>query len=362
MSLQDAYEDRLDRLRDALRHAGVEFLWVEPSQSFRYLTGRAPISLERPTGLIVAAAGDDRMVVPLMLSDELAGVAADVFTWTDDTGPEPAIAAATRGMRELHVQGSLTVSTWDLLRRAGGTAVTLAADVVGGLRALKDAVEIDALGRSAALTDEVMAWAAGIDVSGLTEVELAGRIQMRYFERGATPTDFPLVASGAHAAMPHYAGGETAIDPAEPLLLDFGCAVDGYWSDLTRVVFPPAVEGRVEEVYAVVCAAYDAAFAAVAPGVPCEEVDRAARSVIEHAGFGREFVHRTGHGIGLDMHEEPYIRAGNAAPLEVGHVFSIEPGIYLRDDLGLRYENVVYVADEGAVAVNGAPRRLARAQ
>jgi Xaa-Pro aminopeptidase len=181
-------------------------------------------------------------------------------------------------------------------------------------------------------------------------------IQARYLELGYQPTPAPLVASGANASMPHYSGEETPIRRDAPLLLDIGCAVEGYWSDITRVYFPSGLDPEIEKAYEIVCAANDAAFARVEPGVPCQEVDRAARTVIAEAGYGEQFVHRTGHGLGLEMHEAPYIRDGNAQPLEIGHVFSIEPGIYVSGRFGVRYENIVVLSEAGPVSVNDSPR------
>ena len=175
-----------------------------------------------------------------------------------------------------------------------------------------------ALREAGRLADEMAAWVATQPLDGLTERRLAGRMRARFLEHGhAAHPDF-IVATGANAALPHHETGDTPIDPAAPLLLDFGCLVDGYHSDLTRVLFPPETAAEVEEAYAVVLGAHDAAVAALAPGVPCEEVDRAARDVIAAAGHGERFVHRTGHGLGLEIHEPPYLRSGNPQPLETG--------------------------------------------
>ncbi|MGH2820467.1 MAG: M24 family metallopeptidase, partial [Actinomycetota bacterium] len=147
------------------------------------------------------------------------------------------------------------------------------------------------------------------------------------------------------------------IDTAQPLLMDFGCAVEGYWSDITRIYFPHALDAEIAETYEIVCDAYDAAFDALEPGVTCHEVDRAARAVIEKAGYGEAFLHRTGHGLGLEVHEPPYLRSGNEQPLDVGHVFSVEPGIYVPGRFGVRYENIVHLGAHGPESMNRSPRR-----
>jgi Xaa-Pro dipeptidase len=197
----------------------------------------------------------------------------------------------------------------------------------------------------------------GVKHGGLTEGRLAGAIKARYLEVGAGDS-VALVASGANGSKAHYLG-DGAIAPNQPLLVDTGSAIDGYWSGTTRMFFPEGLEPDADRAYEAVCSAYEAAFDRVAPGVPAQEIDRAARRVITEAGFGDYFHHRTGHGVGLKIHEVPYIREGNVEPLEVGNVFSIEPGIYVAGRFGLRYENLVFVSEQGAQPLNRTPRRHA---
>ncbi len=153
--------------------------------------------------------------------------------------------------------------------------------------------------------------------------------------------------------MPHHETGETAIAADTPLLTDFGCIVGGYHSDTTRVHLP-ADDGEAAEAYAIVRAAHDAVIAGLEPGLSCHEADRLARDVIDAAGHGEHFIHRTGHGVGLEIHEEPYLRPGNPAPLQVGHVFSVEPGIYVPGRFGVRYENLVHLGADGPELLNAA--------
>ena len=173
---------------------------------------------------------------------------------------------------------------------------------------------------------------------------------MRFLRRGVEPYDY-VIASGPNAALPHHETGETAISAGAPLLTDFGCVVGGYYSDMTRVHLP-ADGGEAAEAYAIVRAAHDAVIAGLEPGLPCHEADRLARDVIEAAGHGERFIHRTGHGVGLEIHEEPYLRPGNPAPLQVGHVFSVEPGIYVPGRFGVRYENLVHLGADGPELLN----------
>ena len=337
----------------------IDHLWVHPSVDFLYLTGIDALSFERVTGLLVRADGRHRAVVPLMLREELEPLdeVAEARTWADAEGPAVAVAAALGDVTELHVLGSLPMWAAEVLRSAQPhLEVKVDPGTVAGLRELKDEDELAALHASAAITDDVVEWIATLDLDALTEKQLSGRIQARYLELGYRPGDWALIATGAKASMPHYAGGDVPIAMDAPLLADFGGVVDNYWSDTTRIYFPGEVDGEVGEAYAAICAAYDAALARARPGVTCQDVDRAARAVIADAGFGDNFLHRTGHGVGLEVHEDPYIREGNEQQLEPGHVFTIAPGIYVAGRFGLRYENVVWVGEKGAEALNSTPR------
>ena len=350
--------DRLARVRASLSERGMEALWVEPSVGLFYLTGWKPISLERTCGLVVLAADEPRWMLPLLLADERPGPEGEEFVWSDAEGPADAARWALAGISRLHVQDSLPAGTLHLLRSLRPDRdIDLDPGVIRDLRERKDHAEVALLHRSGRITDDVVGWVGGLDLEGMTERQVATRIQARYLELGLVPTPHPIVATGAGAAMPHYAGGDVAVRLDAPLLLDFGGLVDGYWSDTTRVYFPAEVDAEIEDAYGVVCEAYHAAFAVLQPGVPCEEVDRAARSVIERAGYGDAFLHRTGHGLGLEVHEAPYLRAGNRQPLQVGHVFSVEPGIYVRDRFGVRYENIVYLGEDGVEPMNHSPKK-----
>jgi Xaa-Pro aminopeptidase len=355
--LAQRYQGRLEGLQEKLSERGAEALWLEPSVGLFYLTGLEPVSMERLFGLLVPASGAPRMVVPLLLKDECEHVdVAEPFVWGDAEGPENATAAALEGVSHLLVQGSLPVWSLRLLERPG-MEIEEDHSVLSGLREQKEPEEVDLIRRSGALTDETVSWVGTLDLGNLTERQLSGKIQARYLELGHTPSPHGLIATGANTAMPHYVGGDVPISTEQILLMDFGCAVDGYWSDITRIYFPRELEEEVEEAYEIVCEAYEAAFGVLEPGVPCQEVDRAARKVIENAGYGDAFLHRTGHGLGLEVHEEPYIRDGNERPLEVGHVFSIEPGIYLLGHFGVRYENIVHLGAEGPEPMNLSPRQ-----
>ncbi len=347
---------RLESLRAEMARRSVERLWVEPSVGFRYLTGLDPIAMERLTGLLVPVEGEIVVVAPLMFEEELGPLGFELATWTDSEGPDAALAHALTGIDRVHVQASLPA--WALMKLVdAGADVKLDPGALARLRERKGPEEIAKLGAAADFTDALIEWIAGLELAGVAEKELATKMRIRYLENPDAAEPIALVASGANASMAHYSGGDVSIALDRPLLVDTGAAIDGYWSDTTRMYMPNDLEPEIDKAFDLVCAAYDAAFERVQPGVPAQEIDRAARQVIDEAGYGEFFHHRTGHGVGLEIHEEPYIREGNERPLEVGHVFSIEPGIYLPGRFGLRYENLVYVDEQGAKALNRSARR-----
>jgi Xaa-Pro dipeptidase len=357
--LAEHHKRRIGLVQEALRDRNLEALWVEPSVGLFYLTGLELVSLERLFGLLLPASGRPKMVVPLLLKDECEHVdIAEHITWSDSEGPEKAAAAALYGVSRLLVQGSLPFWSLHLLEKVN-PAMEVEQDpgLLSGFRERKEVEEVDLIRRSGALTDEIVSWIGSLDLENLTERRLAGKVQARYLELGHQPSPYGLVATGENAAMPHYVGGDVPIHTAQPLLMDFGGAIEGYWSDITRIYFPRDLDPEVEEAYEIVCNAYDAAFGVLEPGIPCGEVDRAARSVIDEAGYGDVFLHRTGHGLGLEVHEEPYLRDSNEKPLEVGHVFSIEPGVYVRGRFGVRYENIVHLGQGGPESMNLSPRK-----
>ncbi|RLC72523.1 MAG: aminopeptidase P family protein, partial [Chloroflexi bacterium] len=197
--------------------------------------------------------------------------------------------------------------------------------------------------------------------SGLSELEVARALEEEMLKAGAEGVAFEiLVASGPNSALPHHRAGKRRIEPGDVVILDFGCRVDGYCSDITRTVVCGEPPDRVRRLYEIVLTAQRRAVEAIRPGIAAQEVDRAARGAIALAGYAGHFIHRTGHGIGLNVHEEPYIVEGNTLPLEEGMTFSVEPGIYFRGEFGFRVEDVVVVTKEGSESLNRCPRTLRR--
>ena len=341
----------LDAIRAAVEAAGADALWVHPAVDFGYLTGLAPIALERPTALVILAGGGLRVVAPDMLAEELEPLGADVAAWSDGDGPEAAIARTLDGLGRVLVEPDLPTGVAFAIRAARpGVELDLDPGILSGLRERKAPDEVERLRQAGGEADEAMAWVAGLELEGRTERGLALELEARFLTRGVRPYEDYVVAAGAHAALPHHVSGDAPVE--RPFLTDFGCSVGGYHSDITRV---HGAEGEAAEAYAIVRAAHDAVIAGLEPGLPAEEADRLARAVIEEAGYGERFIHRLGHGVGLEIHEEPYLRPGNPKPLEAGHVFSVEPGIYVPGAFGVRYENLVHLGPDGPELLNAAP-------
>jgi len=361
-----ALRARLDRARAAAAAADTDALLIAPGSDLRYLLGQAGGSFERLTTLVVPADGTPALVVPKLEAPGYADVPTDelgveLLTWVD--GDDPYKLVADR----LGKPGRVAVSDFTpalhvlAMRAALAEAEqTLAGPIVRELRMRKDATEIDALRRAGAAIDRVHARVHEWLRPGRTEAEVGADITAAIVEEGHTNADFVIVGSGPNGASPHHDVSHRVIERGDVVVVDIGGPIpEGYNSDSTRcyAVGEPR-DADVAETYAVLQRAQRAAVEAVRPGVTAEQVDAAARDVIAAAGFGEFFIHRTGDGIGLDVHEEPYIIAGNALALEPGMAFRVEPGIYQPGRWGARIEDIVVVTEGGVEALNNRPHEL----
>lgn len=349
-------EDRFARLRACMSHADVDFVLVGPSADYRYLTGLLPPLPTRLTFLIVPLEGQVELVTPrleaagLETHEELSGLVEPV-PWDD--GDDPAAAAAAR-VRSGGTPGRVAVSdrTWarhlvPLIERLPGTEIVTAGSLIGAVRAIKDADEIAALAEAGRRVSRVIDQLQDLAWLGRTERAVASDIASRMREAGHEEVSFVILGSGPNSANPHGLPTDRVIERGDVVQVDIGGKVNGYSSDISRVVTIGEPNDEFRAVYDVVVGAYEAALDAARVGAPAEAVDGVARAVITEAGYGPCFLHRTGHGIGLDEHEEPFITAGNGQPLAAGHVFSIEPGIYLAGRFGVRLENIVALEESG---------------
>jgi len=330
-----------------------------------YLTGYLAMPLERLTMLVVPRDGDASLIIPRLEAPRVAeqpGV-FDLLPWNETDDPTALVAELIPGAGSVAVGDQMWARFLvELLPQLPGAAYTRAVDVVGPLRMVKDQAEIDALAAAGAAVDRIAAelQAGRIPLVGRTEADVSADLSARIIAEGHQKVNFAIVAAGENAASPHHHAGDRVIVEDEIVLCDFGGTMNGYCSDITRCVFTGDVAPDVAEAYAVLQEAQAASVASATVGTPCEAVDSAARDVIADAGYGEYFVHRTGHGIGLEEHEDPYIVQGNMLPLEPGHAFSIEPGIYVPGKWGMRLEDIVVAADSGPIPMNRAHHGLAQ--
>jgi Xaa-Pro aminopeptidase len=346
--------------------AGIDALLVGPSADLRYLAGYDAPALERMTLLAVPLDGEPTLVVPELerprAEASSAGDIARIASWGETEDPLHLVRKALPGrLRRAAVGDRLWAGFVLRLQEAfPGASFTVASEVTAPLRARKDPEEVAALARAAEIADGVALALRETRASGRTERDVARWISGRLLEGGCERVNFAIVASGPNAASPHHEPGDRVLEPGDALVCDFGGLVEGYCSDITRTfVVGRAPDPELAEQYAVLGEAQEAGVRAVGPGVGAEDVDRAARRPIEEAGLGDLFVHRTGHGIGLEEHESPWIVSGNDEPLAPGMAFSVEPGVYAPGRHGARIEDIVVVTDSGVERLNHAPRDLA---
>lgn len=355
--------ERLARVRSAMSSAGVDALLLSLGADLPWLSGYEAMPLERLTMLVVPSDAPATLVVPRL---EAPRVEADdevfaVRAWSEHEDPV-AIVAGLVGARASLAVSDRTWATFVLGLQAALPAASWsrASSVTGPLRAVKDAAEIFALAAASAAADRVASSLLGgaIPLIGRSEAEVSADIGRRLVDEGHQRVNFAIVGSGPNSASPHHEPGARRIAVGDAVVCDFGGTMGGYCSDITRTVFTGTPPALFVELYDVLEAAQAASVESARVGTSCEAVDAAARDRIAAAGFGDAFIHRTGHGIGLEEHEDPYIVAGNSVALVAGHTFSVEPGIYLEGRFGARIEDIVVATTAGPQPLNQADHRL----
>ncbi|WBB68784.1 Xaa-Pro peptidase family protein [Micromonospora sp. WMMD812] len=359
--------DRLEAARRATAAAGLDALLLTPGSDLRYLTGYDARAGERLTCLVLPAEGEPTLIVPTLErpaaeASPAPATGVRLVDHADGTDPYPLVARALGGpVAAVGLADRMWAEQVLALRAAlPGAAQRLAGEVLRELRIRKSPAEVAALAEAGAAIDAVHARMGEWLRPGRTEAEVAADIAGAIRSAGHVTVDFVIVAAGPNGASPHHDTADRPIGAGEPVVVDIGGTMpSGYRSDCTRtyVAGGPAPADFVDY-YAVLRDAQAAAVAAVRPGVSAEAVDAAARMPIADAGFGAAFLHRTGHGIGLDGHEEPYVVAGNGRALEPGMAFSVEPGIYLAGRHGARIEDIVVCTTDGVQRLNITPTEL----
>ncbi|KNB51456.1 aminopeptidase P family protein [Streptomyces caatingaensis] len=360
----DDYAARMERAARAAAQEGLSGLIVSPGPDLVWLCGyRASPGAERLTALILVPGRRPLLIVPELErggAERAPGAGALTVTgWRDAENPYDLAAG------HLDVRGRYGVSdnTWALhllaLQRlrpgAGYAALTEALPM---LRAVKDASEVERLAAAGAAADAVYEAVVERPFAGRCELDVAADLDRLLREHGHSQVDFTIVGSGPNGADPHHDSGDRVIEDGDMVVMDFGGLLAGYGSDTTRTVHVGEPTAEERKVHDIVREAQQAAFEAVRPGAACQDIDRAARSVIVRHGFGEYFVHRTGHGIGVTTHEPPYMVEGEHQPLVPGMCFSIEPGIYLPGRFGVRIEDIVVCGEEGGRRLNTTSREL----
>jgi Xaa-Pro aminopeptidase len=357
------HEDRVRRTAEAAGSAGLAAVVVAPSPDLAYLCGYDPMPLERLTLLVMRPGADPILLVPtLELPLAIASPVGDGFDvrgWTDGEDPYRAAAQLLPAKGRIAAGDRMWSSHLLGLQAAMPSATFVTASpVISRLRAVKDADELAALARAGRAADESFRQICGLRFEGRSEQEVAADLADLLVHNGHARAEFTIVASGPNAASPHHEPGGRTIRARDVVVMDFGGALGGYFSDTSRTVAVGEAPRGFVEVYDAVREAQEAAILAIVPGAAAQDVDRAARAVIAAAGYGDRFIHRTGHGIGLEVHEPPYIVEGNDLRLAPGMTFSVEPGIYLEGRFGVRIEDIVAVSDEGADRLNRSTRDL----
>jgi Xaa-Pro aminopeptidase len=355
---------RTDRMAEVLQEAKVDLLLVTPSADLRYLTGYSAHTSERPTIFAVSAGRESVMVLPELEAPRLSGRDEfEIRSYGDGEDPYTCIRSAVSD-RSPHMTIAVSDQAWAAvllnLQKLFPTASFVAASsLLRELRMIKEPEELELLHEAGKGADRAFEGLMQRTFTGSTEIELSQELERLVSEQGLAKADWgPIVASGPNSASPHHVTAVREIQEGDPVVLDFGGVLGGYQADITRTVHVGSPSSEFMMVYEVVARAQQAAFESSIAGQPASEVDRAARDVIDKAGFGQYFIHRTGHGLGLDAHEEPYLVVGNDLSLRSGMTFSVEPGVYIPDRFGIRVEDTVAVYEDGPRRFNHATREL----
>jgi Xaa-Pro aminopeptidase len=360
------YSLRLEKLRSYMVDRELDLIMILAGPNMYYLSGYTAISLERLISLIVFSDTMDMfLIIPELERDRAEDMvrldSLNMMVYSDVENPVKMLVDLIRGrrVRRIGVEGFIPYRyIAGLMKYIGRVGFDVVDDVFYRLRIVKDEDEIEFLRKAAEINMQVMVEAIANISEGMTEKMLMSRIRSLSIELGADDVPFTLVQSGPNSAMPHQEPTDRTIVNGDIVLLDLGLCYKGYISDITRTVVVGDYSEKQEMIFNIVREAQNKALSIIKPGVPAESVDNAARNVISDYGYGKFFIHRTGHGLGLEVHEEPYIKSGNKLSLKPGMVFTVEPGIYLPGEFGVRLEDNVVVSEEGVVNLTELPKSL----
>ncbi|MEP0806007.1 MAG: aminopeptidase P family protein [Chloroflexota bacterium] len=362
-------QTRFDKLNASLRTSDLDAVILNPSPTLKYLTGLSFHLMERPVVLFFAVDQTPAIVLPELELQKVASLpyALQVFAYGENPSAwgdvfRKAVQALGLDGKRIGVEPrNLRLLEFQYVKSAAPDAeFPDAGETLAGLRLRKEPAEVEAMRRAVKIAQSALEATIPLIKMGMTEKELSAELVMQLLRHGSEPEMpfSPIVSAGPNAANPHASPTERKLQAGDLLVVDWGAAYEGYISDLTRTFAVGEVDDEFQKIHKAVQEANAAGRAAARPGVPCAEVDKAAREVIEKAGYGKYFTHRTGHGIGMEGHEEPYMRGDNLQILEPGMAFTVEPGIYLPGRNGVRIEDNVVVTESGADVLSDMPRKM----
>ena len=360
---------RFGKINDSLQTAGLDAIILNPGPTLTHLTGLRFHLMERPVVLMFARDQDPAIVLPELELQKVSALPYKLQVFAYPENPAEWDSAFRKAAQALNLDGKRVGVEPRQLRllefrhvKAGAPEADYpdASDVLSALRLRKDQAEIEAMRRAVRIAQDALEATIPLIKIGMTEKELSSELVVQLLKHGSDPEMpfAPIVSAGPNAANPHASPSERKLQAGDLLVVDWGATYDGYISDLTRTFAVREVEDEYQQIHRIVQEANAAGRAAAQPGVPCANVDQAARDVIEKAGYGAYFTHRTGHGIGMEGHEEPYMRGDNMQLLEPGMAFTVEPGIYLPNRNGVRIEDNVVITESGADVLSDMPREI----
>ncbi len=363
--MSDLFAKRRAHLTDIIRKAGLDAVAIVPGPNFYYLSGLHFHLMERPTLLIVLASGEIAGIIPELerLKWSQTFPDAQTFYWQDKDGFAGAFARASEelGSLSIGVEGQrMRAFEADILRaHFENDAISDAHDALSGLRLSKDNTEIEATQKAINISEAALAETIDQVRTGMSEREIAGLLKMRILANGADGLAFdPIVLASGNSANPHGVSGDTQLMAGDPLLIDFGAQYAGYNADITRSFFCERARDAHEQIYQTVLEANRLGRSIAGPALTAHELDEAVTGVLAQSRFADLIVHKTGHGLGLDIHEAPQVMAGNHAQLVEGALVTIEPGLYLKGGIGIRIEDDVLIEVGGCRSLTSFPREL----
>ncbi|MFN8403061.1 MAG: Xaa-Pro peptidase family protein [Anaerolineales bacterium] len=362
-------QTRLDKLNASLSTGGLDSVILNPGPTLSYLTGLNFHLMERPVVLFFAKDQTPALVLPELELQKVANLPYKLQVFSYSENPAEWDAAFRKAAQALGLDGKrigvelrqLRLLEFRYVKNAAPEAdFPDAGDALSQLRLRKDKTEVEAMRRAVQIAQSALEATIPLIKIGMTEKELSAELVMQLFKHGSEPEMpfSPIVSSGPNSANPHASPSDRKLQAGDLLVVDWGAAHGGYISDLTRTFAVGEVDAEYAKIHKIVQEANAAGRAASKPGVPCADVDKAARDVIEQAGYGKYFTHRTGHGIGMEGHEDPYMRGDNMQLLEPGMAFTVEPGIYLAGRNGVRIEDNVVITESGADVLSDMPREM----